>query len=547
MKKILNIGVYISAIVLLSMASCSDRDDYNTAPELQDGANVTLWEKISSTSNLQQFSQLLKKVGYDQILTTATVQTIWAPVDGSYDAAELLNSDSAEVLNHFVKNHISFYSHTLKAGESERITTLNNKSFEFSEQQFGEQPVQEMNIPCSNGFLHTINGKQHFYPNIYEYISSSEGIDSVKNYFKRFEETYLDEKNSVLGPVVGGRQTYIDSVMVTTNSLFSRFRAYIHREDSNYMALLPTNDAWNTAYKRMASYFTYATKTISQSLELPDVSSKPQTKTKTIDAAEYKDSLSRYSIMSNIFFNANDYYNQWAVGNPEAQTSDTLLSTRSTYLINGPEILSRSIYNETMSNGVIHILDSLAFLPSVWSPRIMVSAISSTYRPRTASCNPTSVWMDIEDMDITKIQEGQDTIMHYLDMVPTGKYVYPTVSFFLPNILSTTYEIFAVIFPADIEKDFEGDIKPNKFQAILNYSDAKGTLKSKTLGKTFENDPTKVDYVSLGKFTFPVAYRGLGEYYPDLEIKSTVKPTSSELKKYDTEIRIAAIILNPVN
>jgi hypothetical protein len=64
----------------------------------------------------------------------------------------------------------------------------------------------------------------------------------------------------------------------------------------------------------------------------------------------------------------------------------------------------------------------------------------------------------------------------------------------------------------------------------------------------FSNDPTKVDTVFIGRFNFPVNYSGLGEdYYPSLHVTSPISVfNSTQLATYSRDVRIAAILLRPV-
>ena len=529
------------------LISCSDFDDYNSLPVIsEESANKTIMEVIDNSGNMQDFSRLLKLSGVEETLRGATDITVWAPLDGTYDAQSMIGEEGSVILKQFIKNHISFYSHSLKEGETQRIRTLNGKSYDFSTEKFGQQQIRELNIPCSNGFLHTINGRQRFYPNVYEYImNSADDIDSVRTYFSKFETTYLDTENSIPGPMVGGKQTYIDSVMVTTNTLFSRFRAYISREDSSYLALLPTDKSWNGIYNRIKPYYNYVAKTAAQ--EYDANTGNATTKFCNIRQEAFKDSLIRYSIMSKIFFNTNDYWNRWAIGRPDAETRDTLYSTTRELLTNGLEMLSQSIQTDTMSNGIVQKVDSMALMRSTWAPDLRLLAASGTYRAKCSGAAASSVSMAIEDMNLSKVPLMEDTLTSYVDIVPTSNYSKPDIIYYLPNVLSANYEIIAVIMPADIRRGYDGDVKPNKFSATISYSDANGTLKTKTLGKAYVNDTSKVDYLSLGTMKFPVAYRGLGSYYPTIEIQSTVGTSKAEKEAFDREIRLAAIIMKPID
>lgn len=533
------------ALLVMLAVSCSERDDYNSMPDQSlQGMGNTVWENICGTAELSDFASIIERAGFAEELQSSKVYTVWAPQNGTFDVDALAGETKENLLNRFVKNHVAFYRHNLKNGERKRIQTLNSKSFDFTPQMFGEQAVLKLNAPGSNGSIHIIDGRQKFYPNLYEYITTATGIDSVQRYYKKFETVRLDENASVPGPVVGGKQTYIDSVMITGNSLFRRLNAYVNREDSSYTALLPTDDAWKKACKCIRPYFNYVAKTAAQDFS---VANQIKIKTCNVDAALYCDSMTRNVIISNMFFNNSHRLNRWLAGGVEPAV-DSLFSTSSVGMGNGMEMLSRTLEVERMSNGMAHIVDSLAFSPNVWAPDIIVAGNRSNLRARTLSAVPEVVRVSEEELG-----EGKEYVASYLDLVPSGSVSLPDVYFYLPDVLSTTYEVVAVIVPADIKKGYAGEVKPNKFTATVTYSDAKGALKSVKLtapdGNTyFVSNTEQVDYISLGQVTFPVCYRGIGSYYPTLEIKSYIKNIfdKKELNAFDRELRIAAVFLRPV-
>ena len=124
-----------------------------------------------------------------------------------------------------------------------------------------------------------------------------------------------------------------------------------------------------------------------------------------------------------------------------------------------------------------------------------------------------------------------------------------------------------VFLPSAILAD---DARPNWLNFQLNYCDAKGNTQVynfskayaealKTGGKlpavptkvdgttAFVNDPEKTDTVFIGQFTFPVNYRGLDDIYPSIHVTSPISVfNSGQLATYSRDVRIAAILLRPV-
>lgn len=528
-------------LLLCLFTACSDLSDYNSEPtDATSTADRTLWDNLTHNAQTQKFVAIAQKAGFDDELQSSHFYTVWAPVDGTYNADSLLAiNDTTTLLRQFVQNHIANYGHSVQNESYQRITMLNGKSYELRSGFFDGLTLTSTDNPGINGIIHTLSGVLPFRHNIYEYLMSSSDLDSLQAYYKQFEETILDEKHSILGPIIGGEQTYIDSVMVTTNKLFSRFHANINEEDSNFTALLPTNEAWQKAYNRIRPYYNYAAKTAAQ--DLTNDNSTP-TIIRNIDAVYYADELTKQMMVGNLFLNNNHEFNAWIRGYAEKLHGDTIQNTNGRLLSNGSEFI-KGISTIKMSNGLCIMTDTLPFISwETFAPEITVSTTSATYRPRLLSATATTVRLNEEDIDSSK-----GIVKSYADLVPSGTRSLPDVFFYLPNVLSTSYNIYAVIVPANIKKGYIGEVKPNKFSATITYSSSKGTLLTQTLGTDFVNDTSKVDTLLLGKATFPVCYRNLGELYPTLELKSNLRIfNSAEMAAYDRQLRLAAIILRPI-
>ena len=552
------IGIMMMAAIVLVASSCTDFDDYNEMPtDVNASADLSLWENISQNGKLSNFQKIIKKVGFDDELQQSHFYTVWAPLDGTYDADALLNQDDNTVLYRFVKSHIAEYNHLVSGPIDERIHALNEKSFTFtgtSTYSYADVDVAQINLPSRNGVIHTLNGAATFYPNIYEYIYQASGIDSLEQYFKRYEDIYLDENNSVVGPTVNGKQTYIDSVMITTNSLFNTLRARIAHEDSSYTMIMPTDEAWVKAYNRIKPYFNYIQTTIAQDLDAAVSTTNIPTTTVSIDYEYMSDSLTRRAIVDNLIFNNNNWYNRW-VEDPTAEYTDTLLTTTFNPLSNPQELLAQTKDKVKMSNGFSRIVDSLAVLPwEGWAPEIVVSPITNSI-----SWSGTNQVVRVDNPDPTK-GNFENGYLNYLWVIPASNYAKPELDIKLPNVLSTTYNLYCVIVPANVDvADSLLEVRPNQLDFDLSYCNEKGAIvqtwtgtshtSSKThFAVTLENDPTKVDTMFVGTIKFPIAYRGLGnKMYPNLKITTDFNVfNSAMMAKYTRDLRIASIILRPV-
>ena len=543
----------MAAAVLMAATSCSDFSDYNDTPvsDVQQ-AERTLWENISQNDQLSDFATLVKKAGFDDELSQPHYYTVWAPLNGTYDASSLMSADSATVLYQFVKSHIAEYNHSVSGLVDERIHALNRKSFAFEgdgQYTYAGHTLRQLNLPNSNGIMHLLDGAARFYPNLYEYLFSCEGIDSVATFFKRYETSVLDTKNSVLGPTINGKQTYIDSVMITSNSLLNRIKAKLDKEDSTYTMLVPTNEAWQAHYDKISKCYNYINTTVAQNIDEATSTSSAPTASVTVDAAYTKDSLTRLHLVSDLVYNNNNYYNNWLIDDT-VEPYDTLYSTTYGYMTNPQEIMSRVIDRETMSNGTFCLVDSLAFRPwESWCYSLGQSPLNS----RTWTGSNTMVYIDNTLFDAIKYvpKNPAQKQLGYLWVTPLSNYGKPQLDVKLRNVLSTTYNIYIVLAPGqDVGEDADGNkfLKPNMLDFTLSYCDAKGKLATQKLNQKVVNDPTRVDTLAVGTFTFPVAYAGLGDnVYPNLKITTDFGVfDKAKMAAYTRDFSIISILMKPV-
>ena len=548
------------------LIGCSDFDDYNATPsDALSAGNQTLWENITQNSQLSDFASLVKRTGFDQHLASPRSYTVWAPLNGTFNVADYQALNDSMLLQQFVKNHIAQYDHVASGSISERVHMLNEKSFSFEGNgtyTFGGLSVTTPNQPSNNGMMHLINGAARFYPSLYEFILANQQDTLLQQYFKQYELTVLDTKNSVKGPVIGGIQTYIDSVLITSNSMLQTIRASLTNEDSTYTFLLPNDQAYQAMYDKVKPYFNFINTTKVYDVDKFTDYKGTVTKEVTVNAEYLSDSLTRRTIVHDLAFSNNDEYNKWMT--ERGEFTDTMRSTNHTKFSNPKEILSHTVAKETMSNGYAHVVDSLAFYP--WEtclPELEISPLYNAYTENSSKRFNFST-RTVTFNDPMGIFFGPDvTEMRYLWIYPTGEYVVPQVFIDLPGVMSATYKFYCVFMPQSASSDG----RPNLLNFKLNYCNEKGNVASynfsskflesgksadenpKTVNKTtaFTNDPLKADTVYLGQFTFPVAYNGLGDYSPNLHISNPISVfNKADMATYTRDVRIAAIIMKPV-
>lgn len=546
-----NALVVMAAFVAGAMAtSCSDWDDhYDPTDATAGSATSTLWQNIQTNSELSQFAELVRKTGYDKILDASQTYTVWAPLNDTFDYATLAAQGNEKLLKEFVQNHIARSNYPASGVVNERVTMLNKKVLSFvgsGSYTMDGIDLSKINLPSANGVLHVLNHKLDFRANIYESLDASEfPIDSVSEYYHSFDLKVLNENKSIIGPVVNGEITYLDSVMDESNTRFNLYRALINEEDSNYTMVVPTNEAWTKALQVIAPYYKYVDNFVYTN---NPVASSNNTEEVNIDAAYLTDSITHLALMQSLFFNNNLYDNgklkNLATG--QRLQCDSLVSTNMTKLY--PEDAANYFEGATRvdkSNGAIFVTDSLRLHPwSFWNKPITIEAETpSVYGGVSGG---TAVTREVRATEQNPAVTGTVSDDYYLEVSSSGNSSSQQINLFLPGVLSTTYHFYAVFVPAHITNVYAPDSLPATFQAQLFYNRENGTksVAPKNLG-TFVTDPTKIDTIDMGEFEFPIAYAHTGtgntEYAPYIRISSRARSD----KSFDSVLRLDCLRLVP--
>jgi len=585
-------------LVIGMAASCSDYDDYNTAPTVDvPEANQTLWENISSDSQLTKFAALAKKCNFSEALNSPRFYTLWAPVDDAISDAEysrLMASDSTTIVRQFIQQHMTEYNYPVSpALDSMTIVSLNAKHHPFTQDSFDGFSYNAVNIPSTNGVMHKINGLSEYYHNLYENIDNLTGCDSIKHYIQKYDEYYLDVNASVIGPLRDGKQTYLDSVMKKRNNVInSIMRADLEDEDSTFCMLIPNDKAWKDAYEKIHPSYNYIAK-----MDYMDLSKKTVAVTNTFKATDAKadktvettttelqDSLTCRNIVNNLVF-SNCYQRNWPLfGNGSLAPDDSVRSTSGRYLQNAQTVLEHTIATSEMSNGFARTIDSLTFHPwdTYLRPIVVseerdnnknqliytqkVSRLTTHNVPLDSLVGRDSLFSKVPKMFNKWLFPSTSRFFTYIGVDSanvegtTGK---PEFNFKLPNVCSATYHIYVITVPEQVY-NVNASVKPYYLRFYLSWTDAANTQQLTVLPKgarttseittdngkntttvTYLGDPGRVNVIDLGEFTFPASYYGLDSYPSLLMVHTKSYTSSANRRKYDQQMRVAGVYLIP--
>lgn len=589
---------------MLAATSCSDFSDYNAIDaSAEPSADKTLWENIKANANLSDFAQVLEKVGYDKVLDESHTYTVWAPVNGSFDKDSLFRLSESKIIKEFVKNMVANYAHQETDVNDTTVFMLNEKLMKFhgkntSSMTFDGQSLvanadlSAYNYPSTNGILYTVSSPSTFRSNGYEVITDvKDQAGKFYDMIMKYHTETLDEKNSVKGEIVNGLQVYDDSVLIVSNTYTENaLRSKLTSEDSLYTILIPNDEAWTEAYDRIKKYYNYLPEMNYQDLTYDKLSgvkgganspgtcfmekklgqksvkltSKPAGSEFSDNAAYWTDSISKRLLTNNLIYSeTNTKYNSKFANGQKFTEADSIYSTTRRLLTNLPELDKATVETKQLSNGHARILNKFPFKSwETYAPEIRTRNVGRYVTTKGSHYTRVTVTNPSKDL-CTFDQPGEENLYYVRVDVPEGSAYAPEMDFVLSNVLSTTYDIYAVVVPGWIEHqgDETYERKPYTLRFDINYTDAdnnevRGRFNGEGLVTTAAQvvkvpaivcGAEKVDTIKLGRITFPVCYAGTGAY-PNIKVYCPLTSfNSTNRQKYDQQIRIANIIMKPID
>lgn len=502
---------YIKTILacsfVISLAACTDTWDEHYQPNPDLNGSDNLWQLISSDSDLADFAALLRATGYDSILTQNRNYTVWAPADISeaFDISSLADADESMLAiyrKEIVENHIADYSHVAGGVRDKndkkkykKVKVLNGKSYDFegsvgSVYTFASQKLSSSNKAASNGVLHKMEKCVLFASNIWEQLAKEPAVSDLYKFLVKDYDTIFNENASVKGPIVDGKQTYLDSVFDYKCRWFNEI-GQINKEDSSYTMYALTNSAWNEMYDMVRGYYNY-----------PNVSTKDEV-AGGMPLNEAADSLVKDMLVRNLVF-SNSVNKKFYEGQ-----RDTLISTTwKMFVDEDAHALNNGCEKSvTMSNGTLNIVNQVNYNPfTCWLDTIRVQgeSLSSANNfdrgegtdARFANATVTSYGYVHGEPLYNKLSGNKVGIFTPTDYKSEGSQ--PVLRFYVEGLMSAYYRISIVLLPPHlVDPEDNVFVKPNKFKAKLETNDGKNGYANKLLASGVVSDPTKVDTIVL--------------------------------------------------
>lgn len=533
----------------MMLASCADtwNDHYSEDASLEG----TLWQAIEQNSDLTNFASVIRATGYDARLASSQMFTVFAPTNANFTADEAnqlisryqtekqrgIREADNQVIKQFVQNHISLFNHSVSSLTNDSVTMMNGKYEVVTQSLFGQSNILTRNQYLTNGVLYTVDKPEKYFTNVYEYLSQDGETDSLYNFLSSYSVYEFDAEESVPGDIVKGKTVYLDSVFHLTNSMLREY-GYINREDSNYTALVPTDNVWRELYDGYKGYFNYN-----------DLTAKRDSMVTT---------HIRRAIADGTIFNLNS----------QRSPADSAVSTAYELLYrNQPNYADQRYYvyrqpyaaggafdgaeQVVCSNGSVlkqrhWNIDKL----ESFFQQIKVEAEQSRYVDTIIQAREP---LSLRNVPLSNPFYGRVSGNSFVEAQPLSTASSTSVRYAIPNQLSNIgYDIYCVFVPAIAydENASAEDRLPCRIRFTLTYQEQDGTVTQVSMRRpsdnsvNYESIPDVVDSVLVASdYHFPTCALDIDEPQVTLRVASNVTSTMSS--RYTRTLRLDCILLRP--
>ncbi len=593
-------GGLLGAAMLLGVAACTD-DHYDVKPGMATGGN-TIWQNIKNNADLDSVAMILERTKvmssetdskgqqtFAEFLNSPQAVTAWLPVNGNVNAQYYLDQlDQAEALRatdpmaalrleyevskRFSRNHVARFNYDTTTGE-QQVRMLNGKLcvYDAAAKKFNDVNIVGTSMASSNGSLHLLDQASPFANNVYDYLASAPEASKLFSVIDSFNVYTFSEWSSTQGTMNGnGQMEYVDSVYTRSNELLnsSYVGAYnIANEDSMYITVVPTDQAYDAARSSVESLFKYAA---SYNYEWKKSSVGGGVfANKDRNALKFNvDSLQQLNVsrtvLGSMFMSASqissplDKTDKTIPG--RAVVADSLKTTSGMYVYNPNPGQPNPIFNGVepikASNGYIYPVDTynydpaysfiqrIEIKPQSWN---LAQVLNSVVANSEEVVNLTA---ENRNPDIKGEVENDE----YYCFQVNGKQPL-TVDVMLKGVYSGKYKISAIFVPNCMDKNkiLVDDEKKETFEDNFKMRVSILDDKSKTIGKpvTIGKDTDRTipqdsvtKFVLWEEFEFPYCYANLPDGFETFPVLRFYMPSN-----WQSEYRalsIASILLEPI-
>lgn len=609
----------LGATTLLGIAACSD-DHYDIKPGTESAGN-TIWQNIEANPQLDSLAMILKRVKvyskeedktrtmtYAEFLDAGQTLTFWAPINGSYNASyylsqlnqvDALNAEGKSteankleytIGNQFAQNHIARFNYESDKSNQEvhlingKITTYNAAEGTFNGVSLNSTYA---NVPSSNGVMHVIEGASPFSYNIFDYFEAYSDIFS--NVYGTLSDPEIDKKTfseflSIAGALnENGEMVYVDSVYISDNEMLNESNAQIKDEDSLYIALAPTDAAWEEALEKVGKLFKYkttyrynyknSTTEFADTLKLNTdwTGHSPQTLADSL--ADYN---TKKALLTSMYFSPSIFRQEFERDDIDgilnyAYYADSLISTNGVIYYNSTPGAKNPMFGDVepviASNGIIFPLPSYTIDPTYsFMQRQQIDMTDYYNVGATSNCANASTRGTVislvsgtnlnEDVDITPL--GDTKQYRYFEATGSGNF---DIYIPIPNLYSGKYSIKLQMVPNRASIDYmwldddsgEEVMQNIQFNASL-LADNGTDIGSATEEITVDDSGVKT-YTLWDSIEIPNCYvdlpSGVDSCYPLLRLRISRRLYNSlrpkNVSSFTIGLGIAKVIVEPVH
>ena len=596
-------GGLLSAIAVMGMAACTD--DHYDIVVTGETEGKTLWENIQANESLSDFAAVLSqtsylkndmdyptdvaKMTYADYLNAPQSLTVWAPVNGSFDLEaklaelqgikELYATDrkaatKAEYIfaSQFLGQHIARFNHESQ-GENKEVRMLNAKYvvYDASARTFDGISFVDGSaaLPSSNGTLHLLSAASKYAYNIFDYLAAKSEFSQIYSVLSdpEFDITSFAPGLSTEGAMNNdGKMEYVDSVYSNYNTLLNQANAQIKNEDSVYVAVIPTDLAYEAALNEAKKLFNYKS---SYSYNWSNIqgdwgfSGNEALKF----TAEQLDSLATLNAQKLLF--STMYFTPSTMGESVSATDSASIIDYCLYNDSVNTTNFKTIYNKNKggknplflganeadvtpikaSNGYIFAVDAYN-MDAAYSHLERRELTPSILSQTNAYYENVSLGTYRNDSIIDRFEVKNFT---RVEVQATGKNMEFTIS--LPSLKSGSYKVSAVLVPTAYHTLYEEGLVNNKgipYVENLNFDvtvidDDGKTIGKKQTGVTAPSDRVE-KIVLFDKLDVEYSYDGLPSgvnSFPRMKFSMSSRQTGSTSSPKCTAINIYKIIIEP--
>jgi len=453
-----------------------------------------VYQKIRSYPELSIFADMLEQTGYKDKLND---KTIWAPINSSFAGVDL---SDGELVKKLVENHLYDDASDI---DTNRIYPLNyvmlsRKYIELSKVdgqiRLDGNPVIQSNIHVATSVIHLLNGYAPYRSNLWEYLYSAGGIDSMRAFLLSYNKKIYD-------PIVK------DSVV--SNDLLNTLRANLKWEGFGYTVLIPDDRIWNAKLDSLMNLY------------------PPTTNQKLL---EQQHTNAKLYMIKHLFF----------IHQMNPQFQDTMYTTQLIKINNMTDCFGDATLLAKLSNGNCYSISKLN-IPLTLQKGVCVEAEDSIYR--------TSVNSRITKRTMTGNPEFavSNNAYSYSYPLTTSSIVKVYTTYDITNLRPGKYNIFAQFVPAYAEDTTL--LQPYKINFYLTYPDTAGVIVTdKAILSNVVTNPKEMTKVLVQQnFVMNLLDPQINSTYNrSLRLRIENAAKSNESATLSREIRTDCILFEPV-